>query len=223
MNIDRSVTQRAVLFAALGEPVRLAVAESLVCDDRSPASLAREFDLASNLIAHHVNVLVDAGVVTRKPSQADRRRVYLTLTDRGRAAVTGPPLASAHKIVFVCTHNSARSQFAEVLWRSHSSLPVQSMGTHPAQRVHPKAVDVAGRRGLDLRRAQPHVLAGDDLDDALVVTVCDNADEELAPLGVAHLHWSVPDPARDGRTAAFDRAFTTIAARVDQLAERLVS
>ncbi len=66
-------------------------------------------------------------------------------------------------------------------------------------------------------------LTSEDLDNALVVTVCDNADEELSPLGVAHLHWSVPDPADDGRTTAFARAFTTIASRVDQLAAAITT
>jgi protein-tyrosine-phosphatase len=49
--------------------------------------------------------------------------------------------------------------------------------------------------------------------------VCDLAHEELA--GPAHLHWSVPDPARAGTAAAFDRAYDQLTRRVADLAPRL--
>jgi len=56
-------------------------------------------------------------------------------------------------------------------------------------------------------------------DGDLVVTVCDNAHEEMGV--VADLHWSVPDPVRTADDAAFDDAFAEIARRVDDLAPRI--
>jgi protein-tyrosine-phosphatase len=54
-----------------------------------------------------------------------------------------------------------------------------------------------------------------------VVTVCDNAHEELAGLGGAH--WSVPDPLRLGTEDAFEKAFGDIAARISNLAPRVLA
>ena len=207
------VLAEARLHAALGDPHRLLIAEALADGDASPNRLGHDLGLASNLMAHHVSVLVDAGVITRSRSEADRRRVYLSLTPRGRA-VLSPRLGQPHQVLFVCTHNSARSQFAEALWRSRSPIPASSAGTQPARRVHPMARRVAKSRGLDLRSA-PRELDVAEADDSLVVTVCDHADEELA--GVEHVHWSVPDPAASGDIDRFEAAFDQISDRIDHL------
>ncbi len=215
MNLER-LSDRAAVHAALGEPIRLAVAEALTESDRTPASLAAQLAIGSNLLAHHLNILDAAGVLVRLPSEADRRRVYLQLTEVGREAVRGHGVP-AQRVLFVCTHNSARSQFAEVLWRRRSAVPVSSAGTRPADRVHPKAARVAGRRGFPIVMAEPAEYKDAMAVGALVVTVCDQADEQLQSR--AHLHWSVPDPARADRIAAFNAAFDQIAERVDRLAE----
>jgi protein-tyrosine-phosphatase len=55
----------------------------------------------------------------------------------------------------------------------------------------------------------------------LVVAVCDHAYEELAGDSAPQLHWSIPDPARSGSTAAFDRAFNILSDRVGRLAGAL--
>ena len=215
---DPQLAERARLHAALGDPIRLAVAECLLLGDRSPASLSAQWGVASNLLAHHVSLLVAAGAVVRLPSQGDRRRVYLRLTAAGRA-VLGPSsrALSTPRVVFVCTHNSARSQFAEALWRDRSRVPVSSVGTHPARRVHPMACRVARRQGVGLAGARPTPLTEGALSGALVVTVCDSADAELTPTRVQHLHWSVPDPVAIGGEPAFLRAWAEIAERIDVL------
>lgn len=210
MNLE----QRAKVHAALGDPVRLRIAEELAVSDRSPAWLAQEVGVPSNLLAHHVNTLVDAAVVRRSRSEADGRRTYVSLTELGRATV-GPQPLTARRVLFVCTHNSARSQFAQALWRGCSDVPAASAGTEPARRIHPKAVSVAKAHGV-LLEGQPSHLTGGDLDDALVISVCDNADETLDR---EHLHWSVPDPARDDRVADFRTAYDLIESRVGILAQ----
>lgn len=201
------------MHAALGDPHRLLIAESLADGDASPNHLGQRLGMASNLMAHHVSVLVEAGVITRSRSEADGRRVYLSLTPRGRAILV-PHVQVPHRVLFVCTHNSARSQFAEALWRARSPIPAGSAGTEPARRVHPMARRVAKRRGLSLPHA-PQALDIDGVADSLVVTVCDRADEELA--GVDHMHWSVPDPAASADVARFEAAFDQISERIDHL------
>jgi ArsR family transcriptional regulator, arsenate/arsenite/antimonite-responsive transcriptional repressor / arsenate reductase (thioredoxin) len=211
------VTGRARLHAALSDPQRLAMVEELLLGDRSPTWFTRQWGLPSNLLAHHVNVLVVAGLVARERSEADRRRVYLHLTEVGRGAADRNPV-QARKVVFICTHNSARSQFAEAQWRVRSEIPGESGGTRPADRVHPGALRVARGHGFDLGDAKPKLVGADELAGALVVTVCDNADEQTA---VPHVHWSVPDPVPRGGASDFSAAWDDIAERIDNLASTL--
>lgn len=92
----------------------------------------------------------------------------------------------------MCSQNSARSQLAESYWRSISDIPALSAGTRPARRVHPGAVSVARRHGLDLTHATPKLARDVLTGDELLIAVCDRAYEDVdGPL----LHWSIPDPA----------------------------
>lgn len=118
--------------------------------------------------------------------------------------------------MFVCTHNSARSQLASALWSERSSVPVASAGTRPAQRVHRRAVSVAQKHGLRLEQAKTAAVADVLRPDDLVVAVCDSAYEELGP-AADRLHWSVPDPVRVDTAAAFERAYEEIEQRVGRL------
>ena len=209
---------RARIHAALGDPARLAIVDALCLGDASPGEIARDLGLPTNLIAHHVNVLAEAGVVERTRSEADRRRTYLRLRPHALAQLEPPRLPDAPRVVFVCTHNSARSQLAAALWAQRTHRPAASAGTHPAPRVHPKAVAVARRHGLRLDPAgTAHVSDIVDRDD-LVIAVCDSAHEDLTS-GAARprLHWSVPDPVRAGTDAAFEAAYTDLAGRIDRL------
>jgi protein-tyrosine-phosphatase len=217
MNVEwsSSVVTRARLHAALGEPARLAIVDRLVLGDAAPVELSRALEIPSNLLAHHVKQLEQAGLVERSRSEGDHRRTYLRLRPEALADLAPEGRVRAPRVVFVCTHNSARSQLAAALWARRSAVPAASAGTEPAERIHPLAVAAARGHGLSLTRARTahvdEVLRPDDL----VVAVCDNAHEQL---DVDRLHWSVPDPARTGTDAAFDRAFTDLADRVDRLA-----
>jgi protein-tyrosine-phosphatase len=125
---------------------------------------------------------------------------------------------AAPRVVFVCTHNSARSQFASALWARRSAVPAASAGTHPARRVHRRAVSVGRRHGLRFDETLTAAVADVVRPDDLVVAVCDSAYEELGP-APNRLHWSVPDPVRVDTQAAFERAYEEIEQRVDRLAD----
>ncbi|MFY1634476.1 MarR family transcriptional regulator [Solwaraspora sp. WMMB335] len=215
--------RRARAHAALGDPARLAMADLLRLGDVAPGELGRRLGLPSNLVAHHVKVLQEAGLVRRTRSEGDRRRSYLRLVDATFAGPPPAPLAGVDRVVFVCTRNSARSQLAAALWRRCGPTPVASAGTRPAAAVHPRAVALARRRGLDIDPARTaHVSAVVGSGD-LVIAVCDNAHEELTGPATADLHWSVPDPVRVDTDAAFEAAFADIAGRVDRLAPTVTS
>jgi ArsR family transcriptional regulator, arsenate/arsenite/antimonite-responsive transcriptional repressor / arsenate reductase (thioredoxin) len=216
-----NVEERAAVHAALGEPIRLALADQLVAGDASPSDLAEVLDLGTNLLAHHLKVLEAAGVIRRVRSEGDRRRSYVQLRLDNpivSATLSGQPAISApRRVMFVCSANSARSQLAAAAWNSLSAVPATSGGTHPAARVHPRAVTVAARHGLDLSHAQPAAVDG-RLDPAdLIVAVCDNAHEELDP-DLPRLHWSIPDPAPHNTDSAFETAFADLNGRVHHLA-----
>ncbi|GEL96102.1 putative regulatory protein, ArsR family [Cellulomonas composti] len=213
------VERRAALHGALSDPGRLAVVDLLSRGDASPSELAAELGMPSNLLAHHVNVLVEHGLVERTPSEGDRRRTYLRLlpTELGPFTTALPrPL----RVLFVCTANSARSHLAVALWRAASTIPAVSAGTHPAPGIDPGAIAAAVRHGLDLRGHEPRRLEAVRRDGDLVITVCDRAHEEVGL--VADVHWSIPDPVRVGHDDAFDRAVTELGRRVADLAPRLV-
>jgi protein-tyrosine-phosphatase/DNA-binding transcriptional ArsR family regulator len=246
---DEGLLRRARSHAALGEPVRLAMVERLLLTDASPGELGAAFGLATNVLAHHLKVLQAAGLVRRVRSEGDARRAYLqlrvedpqvaSLLGEGpgvaasgvAASAAGPPTPTGPgrpaRVLFVCTQNSARSQLAAAAWADVSRLPAASAGTHPAERVHPRAVATGRRHGL---RIHPAATAG--LEAAapgdLVVCVCDNAHEELAAgeavLGVpvaGRVHWAVPDPVPVDTDEAFEHAYAEISGRVARLAHAL--
>lgn len=207
--------ERAARLAALGDPVRLAIVDDLFRSDRAPVELRRELGLESNLLAHHLEVLESAGLIERSRSSGDGRRRYVHLRPGALEGLLPAPDLTGTEALFVCSHNSARSQLAEALWRDRAGAPATSAGTHPAGSVAPGAVSAARRAGLDLAGATPRPL--DDIEPpALVVTVCDRAHEELgAP---DHwLHWSIPDPVADGSDEAFDAVVAELSDRIGSL------
>lgn len=216
MDIEVSwLGRRAAIHAALGDRHRLAIVDALRLSDRSPTELQETTGLSSNLLTFHLDVLERAGVIARLHSQGDSRRRYVTLT--GPVPSLCPPSqVNGEEVLFVCTANSARSQFASFLWSARTGRRPLSAGTRPAPRVHPLAVAVAGRHGLDVSRSTPRHLGGLDLIPDLVVSVCDRAKESGLGSASPSLHWSIPDP-EGGDEAEFERAFQQISARVDRL------
>jgi protein-tyrosine-phosphatase len=213
---DASVVSRARIHAALGDPARLTIVDALMTGDASPGEIAERLSLPSNLVAHHLKVLQDAGLVARTRSEGDARRTYVRLVPETLAAVNLAPLPPVERVVFVCTHNSARSQLAAALWADRSGVPTASAGTEPARRIHPRTAAVARRHRLALLSRTTADVTDVLHDGDLVVAVCDNAHEHL-PHDPARLHWSVPDPAPADTDAAFDAAYADLSERIDRL------
>lgn len=223
MNIEQitDVDARAAKHAALGDASRLRIVDLLTLGDLSPTEIRVALGLPANLITHHLNALEAVGIVARSRSEADKRRSYVHLTDTALHGLTPGRVERANRVVFVCTANSARSQLAAALWSAHSSIPASSGGTHPAERIDPGAMAAADRHSLDLPDEPPRALDAVVTDSDFVVTVCDNAHEELGVTG--HLHWSIPDPVRIGSVDAFDTAYDELERRIIQLAPRLAA
>jgi protein-tyrosine-phosphatase len=216
-----NLARRAAVHAALADPARLQITDTLLAGDASPSELAAMLAMPSNLLAHHLHVLEQAGVITRRRSEGDRRRTYLRLIPGALDSVAVPPTQPARRVLFVCTANSARSHLAAALWRRASSVPAVSAGTHPAPAIDPGAIAAARRHRLPLPRLRPRHISEVRHEDDLVVTVCDMAREELGHQ--ASVHWSVPDPVPAGDAASFDAAVAELSHRVERLAPRLTA
>ncbi len=209
---------RLRVHAALAEPSRLAIVDALALGDRTPRELGDLVDLPTNLLAHHLEVLDAAGLIERRASAGDRRRRYVVLRHGPLAGLLPAAAAPVASVVFVCTGNSARSQFAAALWRRRTGASADSAGAEPARRVHPGATRAARAFGVDLSGRSPKGYDGLELEPTLVVSVCDRAREAGLPFDCRTLHWSVADPVADGRAAAFAAAFAEISERVELLA-----
>lgn len=114
---------------------------------------------------------------------------------RPAAFITRPP----GRVLFLCIHNSSRSQMAEGFARqmAPAGVNVMSAGTEP-RGVHPRAREAMAEVGVDVsRQSSKH------LDDVpwrecdTVVTLCGEADEACPALvgDVRRVHWPLPDPS----------------------------
>jgi arsenate reductase len=104
------------------------------------------------------------------------------------------------RVLFLCTHNSARSQMAEGFLRALGGDRFEgfSAGTE-ATRVRPLAIRAMAEQGIDLSRQESKTLdryRGEPFD--YVITVCDQAAEAcpVFPGARERLHWSFPDPSQ---------------------------
>ncbi|WP_395638361.1 helix-turn-helix domain-containing protein [Pseudolysinimonas sp.] len=222
MSTERnSLDRRAARHAALGDPARLQIVDRLSLGDLSPTELQQTLGLTSNLLAHHLKVLEGEGMIERHRSEGDGRRTYIHLAPHALDGLVPGATATARRVVFVCSANSARSQLAAALWRLASDIPTASAGTHPADRVAAGALAAADRHGIPMLEAAPRALDDVLADGDFVITVCDNAHEELASRPA--LHWSIPDPVRSGTDSAFEAAVADLTRRVGDLAPRLTA
>ena len=162
------------------------------------------------------------------PSEvAAARRAHLGAPPTAGSFGTHPLRATGARrvprLLFLCTGNSARSQMAEALAIDLSSggVEARSAGSHP-KALHPNAVEVMARRGIDISGATTkHLSMFGRVRFDHVVTLCDKV-REVCPEFRGHplrIHWSIPDPARGGggdaeTYPAFERTAKELETRV---------
>jgi thioredoxin type arsenate reductase len=118
-------------------------------------------------------------------------------TRAGHAAafITLPP----RRVIFLCTHNSARSQMAEGFARAMApeDAEVLSAGTQPTN-LHPLAVEVMAEVGIDISAQRSKPLEEIPWQTAdTIVSVCGDEEEACPAVAstVRRVHWPLPDPA----------------------------
>jgi len=137
-----------------------------------------------------------------------------------------------YNILFLCTHNSARSILGEALASTHPSgkFVGYSAGSTPGTSVNPIAADIAVELGMDralLKSKSWDVYAEPNAPKMdFIITVCDNAAGEVCPFWPgqpATAHWGFPDPSLVQGTdlekrAAFNTVMNGLKKRIDILA-----
>jgi thioredoxin type arsenate reductase len=205
----------------LAHELRWSLLEALARSDRRVQELVELVGEPANLVSYHLRRLRDQALVRERRSTADGRDVYYSVDLerlRGLYFATGeslhPGLAESSpedsaatstrapqptRVLFLCTHNSARSQMAEGILRhlAGDRMEVQSAGTE-VTRVHPLSIAAMEKKGIDIsRHRSKHMdeFLGQKFD--YVITVCDNAREScpIFPGDPERIHWSIPDPS----------------------------
>jgi protein-tyrosine-phosphatase/DNA-binding transcriptional ArsR family regulator len=233
-----------------GHPLRWRLLGELGRSDRQVRELCALVGRSQSLVSYHLGRLRAAGMVSMRRSSADRRDAYYSV-DLARCeqllAATGgalhpglrlapaasserrrQPGAARPRLLFLCTGNSTRSQIAQALVEqlAGGSIEAFSAGSDPKP-LHANAVRALREHGIDIAgRRTTHLdeLAQQTFD--YVISLCDRV-RELCPEFPDRpdlIHWSIPDPAREGDAdaqtyPAFQRTATELAARIPFLLE----
>lgn len=240
--MDATLHDAVAFFRLLADPVRCAILMRLARSDERVSELSNIIRQPRETVAAALADLESAGLVTSRISDAGAGERYYQLNldqlqQRYASAgmmihpTLGQGIAAAEeetaprakpRILFLCTHNSARSQMAEGLLRefSHGSIDVFSAGSQPDE-VHPLAIETMDSMRIDIRgQRSKHYEEFLDQSFDYVITVCDRARETcpVFPGLKESIHWSIPDPAAVEDEAERRRAFHQTAT---QLANRI--
>jgi ArsR family transcriptional regulator, arsenate/arsenite/antimonite-responsive transcriptional repressor / arsenate reductase (thioredoxin) len=200
------------ILKVLADDTRWKLINVLRHSDHQAGELAEQCALPQNLVSYHLGLLRQAGLVQAHRSDADARVFYYGLDlvalqqvyhQIGAALplpVGAPKTLPSTTVVFLCTHNSARSQMAEGWLRqlSGGQVAARSAGVDPTA-LDPLAARVMGEAGVDIGYQQAKgVDAVRAEQPSVVVTVCDRARETCSSCldAPVQLHWSIPDPVR---------------------------
>jgi arsenate reductase len=142
-------------------------------------------------------------------------------------------MAASLNVLFLCTHNSARSVLAECLLNhlGQGRFRAFSAGSQPSGRVNPFALQALGEAGVDTSGVCSKswdTFAGEKAPVMdLIITVCDSAAGEICPVWPGHpatAHWGYADPsATQGSDAARLMAFRDTMALIRRRLEILVA
>ena len=238
------------LLKLLAHDLRWRALVALSRSDYRVQELSSILNEPHNVLSYHLRRLRDSHLVNEHRSAADARDVYYSIDFKrvrdlyfatGEALhpamredpvnteidkdATGTGLKRPVRILFLCTHNSARSQMAEALLRHMAGdyIEVASAGTEVSH-VHPDAIRTMSEFGIDISGQRSKHLSeflGQHWD--YVVTVCDRAKEScpIFPGDPERIHWSFADPAavepEEARQAAFRKTARDLVTRLRML------
>lgn len=232
-------------FKVLADDTRLAVMRLLARSDLRVGEIVERLSAPQNAVSYHLKQLRVLGLLRDQRSNADGRDVYYSVDlDRlqalylaaGAALHPGmiatlseetpaPSVDFPLRVLFLCTHNSARSQLAEGITRhlGGAYVEVWSAGSAPAQ-VHPLMLELLAEWGIDTSQHVAKSLEQfREQSFDYVITVCDRVRDTCPtfPDDPAQIHWSIPDPAaiedEEARRAAFLNVRRELSTRIRYL------
>jgi ArsR family transcriptional regulator, arsenate/arsenite/antimonite-responsive transcriptional repressor / arsenate reductase (thioredoxin) len=221
MNHEILTTYPSEFFKLIGHHIRWEILKNLSKSDLKVQELVEALNQPQNLVSYHLQLLNAHGLLRVSRSAADGREIYYSIelenlqrlyrtsglalhpalleNDLSTFKVIQQKREKPISVLFLCTHNSARSQMAEGIIRnmSNGTIKVFSAGTEPSV-VHPLAVRAMESMGIDIKEH-----TSKDIDQFhqkefdYVITVCDKAREvcPIFPGKPDQIHWSFPDPA----------------------------
>ncbi len=238
METALSSSQPPSFLKLLAHDIRWKILVLLGRSDYCVQEIVRQLAQPQNLVSYHLRRLHDQNLVTERRSTADGRDIYysldvnrlrtlyfaaadslnpaLNITDNAlQEAVSHLPRKKV-RVLFLCTHNSARSQMAEGILRSLSEGRIEafSAGSQPTN-LHPLAVQIMAKMGIDISQQRSKHL-DEYLDQSFdyMVTVCDRVREACPtfPGDPERVHWSFIDPAAvEGSEKERSKAFEQVA------------
>ena len=240
--MDNSQLRPPKVLGLLAHPIRWRLVKALTISDRKVQELVETLAQPYNLVSYHLKLLRQAEIVELRKSDADSRDLYYSLKidklqedyqnvvhaihpawvlkGAGQAPVHIPP----RRVLFLCTHNSARSQIAEGFLRQlgGNNYRVASAGNRPRP-IHPETLAVMKEFGVDVsHQYSKHITDLQDESFDEVITVCDQVREACPNYEFCNptIHWSIPDPAEISdpveRRVAFARTAHEIERRIRQ-------
>jgi protein-tyrosine-phosphatase/DNA-binding HxlR family transcriptional regulator len=226
----------ARFFRLVADETRLMILRLLALSDLRAGEIGEAMRLPPNAVSYHLKRLRTLGLLRDRHSSADARDVYYHL-DVGRLqslysaagdtlysgmspqlgvrTESGKALSRPLRVLFLCTHNSARSQIAEALLRhmGGDQVAVFSAGSMPTE-VHPQALVTLRELEIDTRSLYAKsmdMFIGEPFD--YIITVCDRV-RDICPAFLsdpAQIHWSMPDPVVVEDAERCARAFRDVA------------
>ena len=224
-SIDRCVE----IAKALSEAIRVRVLLITKNGAMNLQQLVEIYDLAPSTLSKHLKILENSGLLVSKregrwryfswpqsPVDDAVKKALLWInkansdpvltTDMARRTVAvqnsqaPPPKGTRSRVIFLCTHNSCRSQMAEALLRHHGGdrFEVYSAGIEP-RKVPPLTREVMGEAGIDISHQRSKSVLkfiGNTYFDHLI-TVCPMAEKHtpVFPGVTERLHWPEEDPS----------------------------
>lgn len=248
--IDSTTPTDGKLFLRLlADESRQAIVRLLAQSDQRAGEIGALIRLPPNAVSYHLKQLRAIGLLRDRRSSADARDVYYQLdvgrlhalySAAGDALYPGMavPLDQPHeqpdvprslsrplRVLFLCTHNSARSQMAEAILRQMGGDQVEafSAGSLPTE-AHPEALATLREAGIDTTALDAKSMdrfIGKPLD--YIITVCDRVRDICPsfPGDPAQAHWSIADPAvvedPERRAKAFHEVLNELQVRIRYL------
>ncbi len=225
-------------FKALSDDTRLAIVRLLALTDLRAGEVTEQLNAPQNAVSYHLKQLRSLGLLRDRRSGLDARDIYYSIdlerlhtlylaagsslhpaitpaaTEETEQGCGDRPL----RVLFLCTHNSARSQLAEGITRhiGGDQVEVYSAGSIESK-LHPLTVKLLEEWNINtsLHYSKPlDQFLGQQFD--YVITTCDRMRETcpVFPGDPRRIHWSFPDPKQIEAPEERLRAFQTVRAEL---------